>query len=117
MKYYLLALFLGAISPLGFAPYDIWPLVFISISGLIYLINSKKTKNYFLMVFFLWKGFWAVGFVVYYLMVAQQSVGFLSFFFFLETIDGYKETAAYLSLIHISAPPGQAELGDDGVGG
>ena len=81
MKYYLLALFLGAISPLGFAPYDIWPLVFISISGLIYLINSKKTKNYFLMGFFFGIGFWGVGVSwVYVSIYYHGNQGFIGSF-------------------------------------
>ena len=81
MKYYFLALFFGAISPLGFAPYDIWPLVFISISGLIYLINSKKSKNYFLMGFFFGIGFWGVGVSwVYVSIYYHGNQGFIGSF-------------------------------------
>ena len=52
MRKYLLALFCGLLFPLGFAPFDYWPLTILSISLALYLVSEKVENNTFLLGFF-----------------------------------------------------------------
>ena len=61
MRKYLLALFCGLLFPLGFAPFDYWPLTILSISLALYLISEKVENNTFLLGFFYGIGQWGFG--------------------------------------------------------
>ncbi len=57
---HLLALVLGAIYVLGFAPFDLWPLVFIAIGGLFWLLQQPDA-NPLLLTYVFGIGKYAVG--------------------------------------------------------
>ena len=61
MRKYLLALFCGLLFPLGFAPFDFWPLTILSISLALYLVNERAEKNTFLLGLFYGIGQWGFG--------------------------------------------------------
>jgi len=61
MRKYLLALFCGLLFPLGFAPFDYWPLTILSISLALYLISEKVENNTFLLGLFYGIGQWGFG--------------------------------------------------------
>ena len=61
MRKYLLALFCGLLFPLGFAPFDYWPLTILSISLVIYLVTERVEKNTFLLGLFYGFGQWGLG--------------------------------------------------------
>ena len=61
MRKYLLALFCGLLFPLGFAPFDYWPLTILSISLALYLVSEKVENNTFLLGLFYGIGQWGFG--------------------------------------------------------
>jgi len=61
MRKYLLALFCGLLFPLGFAPFDYWPLTILSISLALYLVSERVDKNTFLLGLFYGMGQWSFG--------------------------------------------------------
>ena len=61
MSKYLLALFCGLLFPLGFAPFDYWPLTILSISLALYLASERVEKNTFLLGLFYGIGQWGLG--------------------------------------------------------
>ena len=61
MRKYLLALFCGLLFPLGFAPFDYWPLTILSISLAFYLVSKRVEKNAFLLGLFYGIGQWGLG--------------------------------------------------------
>jgi len=61
MRKYLLALLCGLLFPLGFAPFDYWPLTILSISLALYLISEKVENNTFFLGFFYGIGQWGFG--------------------------------------------------------
>ena len=61
MKYYLLALFAGVIFPLGFAPFNVWPTVILSLSCLLYLLRNEEIKRPFFLGFIYGIGMWGFG--------------------------------------------------------
>ena len=61
MRKYLLALFCGLLFPLGFAPFDYWPLTILSISLAFYLVSKRVEKNAFLLGLFYGIGQWGFG--------------------------------------------------------
>jgi len=61
MRKYLLALLCGLLFPLGFAPFDYWPLTILSISLALYLVNEKAENNTFILGLFYGFGQWGLG--------------------------------------------------------
>jgi len=61
MRKYLLALFCGLLFPLGFAPFDYWPLTILSISLALYLVSEKAENNTFLLGLCYGMGQWGFG--------------------------------------------------------
>ena len=61
MSKYLLALFCGLLFPLGFAPFDYWPLTILSISLALYLASEGVERNTFLLGLFYGIGQWGLG--------------------------------------------------------
>ena len=61
MRFYLLAPITGIFFPLGFSPFDIWPLTIFSLSGLIYLLAKDKFARPFLIGFLYGLGMWGFG--------------------------------------------------------
>ena len=61
MRKYLLAVFCGLLFPLGFAPFDYWPLTILSISLALYLASERVEKNTFLLGLFYGIGQWGLG--------------------------------------------------------
>tara|TARA_Y100001970_G_scaffold279223_1_gene386160 strand:- start:3359 stop:4843 length:1485 start_codon:yes stop_codon:yes gene_type:complete len=61
MRNYVYALLLGSIFPLGFAPFDLYPITLISISLFIFLLDKKNNSNHYLLGFFYGLGLWSVG--------------------------------------------------------
>ena len=77
MKFYLLALVFGIIFPLGFAPFNIWPLTIFSLSGLLYLLNKEDLNRPFLTCLLYGLGLWGLG--VSWIYVSIHYHGNLSF--------------------------------------
>ena len=104
MRKYLLALFCGLLFPLGFAPFDFWPLTILSISLALYLVNKGVEKNAFLLGLFYGIGQWGFGISWVYVSIhLHGNQGIYSslfitalFIFFLSLYTGLT-----LSLIHI----------------
>jgi len=61
MRKYLLALFCGLLFPLGFSPFDYWPITILSISLVLYLVNKKADDSTFLLGFSYGLGKWGFG--------------------------------------------------------
>lgn len=61
MKAYFLVFICGLIFPLGFAPFNFWPLTILSISCLIYLLNIYSSSNSFTLGFVYGLGLWGAG--------------------------------------------------------
>ena len=61
MKNYLIALFSGLLFPLGFAPFDIWPLTILSLSLILYLTGKTSLKKAFLVGWIYGIGLWGLG--------------------------------------------------------
>lgn len=99
MKYYLLALLAGVIFPLGFAPFNIWPLVILSLSWLLYLLRNEETKRAFFLGFIYGIGMWGLGVswvyvsihyhgnigIIYSLLITFAFIVFLSLYIGLIT--------------------------------
>ncbi len=96
MRKYLLALFCGLLFPLGFAPFDYWPLTILSISLALYLVSERVEKNTFLLGFFYGIGQWGFGISWVYVSIHYHgNQGILSslfittlFIFFLSLYTG-----------------------------
>lgn len=56
-----MAVILGAIAPLAFAPYSYWPTIFISLAGLFVLIQNKTPKQSSWLCFFWGVAYFGVG--------------------------------------------------------
>jgi len=61
MRKYILALFCGLLFPLGFAPFDFWPLTILSLSIILYLINKVEVNKIFLIGILYGIGMWGLG--------------------------------------------------------
>ena len=61
MKKYFLALICGLLFPLGFAPFEAWPVTIISLSLLLYLLKHEESKGSFLTGLIYGMGLWGVG--------------------------------------------------------
>ena len=82
MRKYLLALFCGLLFPLGFAPFDYWPLTILSISLALYLISEKVENNTFLLGLFYGIGQWGFGISWVYVSIHYHgNQGIFSSFF------------------------------------
>lgn len=58
----ILALALGCLMPLAFAPFHVWPIAIMAVTGLIYLWQIKQTKKQiFLMGFYFGLGYFGLG--------------------------------------------------------
>ncbi len=68
---YLFPFLLGAFSVLAFAPYNFYPLIFISIIGLLYITNKKESAN--IKSFLFGSGFFIIG--IYWLYICLQQFG------------------------------------------
>ena len=96
MRKYLLALFCGLLFPLGFAPFDYWPLTILSISLALYLASERVEKNTFLLGLFYGIGQWGLGISWVYVSIHYHgNQGILSslfittlFIFFLSLYTG-----------------------------
>jgi len=95
MRNYVYALLLGSIFPLGFAPFDLYPITLISISLFIYILDKESNSNYYLVGFFYGLGLWSVGIswvfvsihyhgdlnIIISLLITFLFVAFLSLYF------------------------------------
>ena len=61
MKIYLLSLLAGSIYPLGFAPFNIWPLSLISVILFLHFLEKSIKENLFLIGLFYGLGLCSVG--------------------------------------------------------
>ena len=61
MRKYILALFCGLLFPLGFSPFDFWPLTILSLSIILYLINKVEVNKIFLIGILYGIGMWGLG--------------------------------------------------------
>ncbi len=61
MRKYISAIFCGLLFPLGFAPFDYWPLTILSISLVLYLVSEKVENNTFLLGLCYGIGQWGFG--------------------------------------------------------
>ena len=61
MKIYLLSLLAGSIYPLGFAPFNIWPLSLISVILFLHFLEKSIKENLFLIGLFYGVGLCSVG--------------------------------------------------------
>ena len=83
MRKYLLALFCGLLFPLGFAPFDYWPLTILSISIALYLVSEKVENNTFILGLFYGIGQWGFGISWVYVSIHYHgNQGILSSFLF-----------------------------------
>ncbi|MDC0611588.1 apolipoprotein N-acyltransferase [Vibrio sp.] len=57
----ILAVLLGASAPLSFAPYSYWPVIFISLAGLLLLIHNRPAKSSFKLSFLWALAYFGVG--------------------------------------------------------
>ena len=101
MRFYLLAPIAGMFFPLGFAPFDIWPLTIFSLSGLIYLLRKDKFKRPFLIGFLYGLGLWGVGISWVYVSIhyyGDQGIisSFLITFVFIIFLSLYVGCTTYL---------------------
>ena len=81
MRKYLLALFCGLLFPLGFAPFDYWPLTILSISIALYLVSEKVENNTFILGLFYGIGQWGFGISWVYVSIHYHgNQGILSSF-------------------------------------
>ena len=70
----LIALFAGLLYPFGFAPYDLWPLVLVSIAVLFWLLRGQAPKQAALTGFCYGLGLF--GFGVSWLYVSIHTYGY-----------------------------------------
>lgn len=106
---FFLPFLLGAASILAFAPFNFYPLIFISIIGLLYITNKKDSSN--IESFLFGNGFFIFG--IYWIYICLQQFGgmptsfalistlalclFLSFFFLPFTLfNKYKESIFFI---------------------
>ena len=68
---YLIPFLLGATAILAFAPFNFYPIIFISIIGLLYVTNINKSKN--IKSFMFGSGFFVVG--IYWIYICLQQFG------------------------------------------
>lgn len=68
---YLQSLMLGAISTLAFAPFNLWPIAILTLTGLIVLIAGKKIRQAALVAFYWGFGFFATGISWVYVSIAS----------------------------------------------
>lgn len=98
----LLALFFGVIAVFAFAPFNLWPLAFVSFIGLLALI-VPLTPKIAAKIAFLWGlGFFGAG--VHWIYVSIQQYGELPIplaLLLLFLLIGYLSLYPALSLIHI----------------
>jgi len=101
MKNYLIALFSGLLFPLGFAPFDIWPLTILSLSLILYLTGKTSLKQAFLVGWIYGIGLWGLGvswvYVSIYYHGNQGLVGSLIItFVFVSLLSLYTGLVTYL---------------------
>lgn len=58
---YLAAVLAGLLMPFAFAPYHLFPLAILSLTGLLYLLNDKTVKESFLLAFLFGLGYFGYG--------------------------------------------------------
>ena len=95
----LLALFAGALFPLGMAPLNWWPLIPLSMLGLFLLLQQQPAKGAFWRAFWFGMGFHGVGVSWVYVSIhfyGGTSVGL--------SLLGTALFAAFLSLVFFSLP-------------
>jgi len=68
---YLIPFLLGALSILAYAPFNFYPLIFLSIIGLLYITNKNESANTKSFVF--GSGFFVVG--IYWIYICLQQFG------------------------------------------
>ena len=68
---YLIPFLLGALSVLAYAPFNFYPLIFLSIIGLLYITNKNESANTKSFIF--GSGFFVVG--IYWIYICLQQFG------------------------------------------
>ena len=68
---YLIPFLLGAFSILAYAPFNFYPLIFLSIIGLLYITNKNESANTKSFIF--GSGFFVVG--IYWIYICLQQFG------------------------------------------
>jgi len=71
LRKYLIPFLLGALSVLAFAPFNFYPLIFLSIIGLLYITNQNESAN--IESFAFGSGFFIVG--IYWIYICLQQFG------------------------------------------
>ena len=71
LRKYLIPFSLGASSVLAFAPFNFYPLIFLSIIGLLYITNKNESANTKSFVF--GSGFFVIG--IYWIYICLQQFG------------------------------------------
>ena len=71
LRKYLIPFFLGGSSVLAFAPFNFYPLIFISIIGLLYITNKNRSEN--IKSFAFGSGFFVIG--IYWIYICLQQFG------------------------------------------
>ena len=71
LRTYLIPFLLGASSVLAFAPFNFYPLIFLSIIGLLYITNQNESAN--IESFAFGSGFFIVG--IYWIYICLQQFG------------------------------------------
>ena len=101
MKKYFLAIICGLLFPLGFAPFEAWPVTIISLSLLLYLLKNEGFKDYFLIGFCYGLGLWGLGISWVYVSIhyhGNQGIisSFLITFAFVIFLSLYIGLTTYL---------------------
>ena len=101
MRNYVYALLLGSIFPLGFAPFDLYPITFLSISLFIYILDKESNSNYYLVGFFYGLGLWSVGISWVYVSIHYHGdisiiISLLITFLFAAFLSLYFSALAFL---------------------
>ena len=101
MKKYILAIIYGLLFPLGFAPFDLWPVTIISLALLLHLLNNQGHKTTFLIGFCYGLGLWGLGISWIYVSIhyhGNQGIisSFLITFTFVMFLSLYIGLTTYL---------------------
>ena len=101
MKKYFLAIICGLLFPLGFAPFEAWPVTIISLSLLLYLLKNEGFKDSFLIGFCYGLGLWGLGISWVYVSIhyhGNQGIisSFLITFAFVIFLSLYIGLTTYL---------------------
>lgn len=73
LKYVLASMILGSIAVFSYTPFHLWPLAFISFSGLLWLIANKSSKQAILLGLFWGIGYFAAGVHWVYISIKQYG--------------------------------------------